>query len=51
MGIDDKKGSIKEGKDADFIVLNSELEVMETYIKGENLYRKTDTDGKYVGKL
>lgn len=51
LGIDDKKGSIKEGKDADFIVLNSELEVMETYIKGENLYRKTDTDGKYVGKL
>lgn len=40
LGIDDKKGSLAEGKDADFIVLNSELEVMATYIKGKNVYKR-----------
>jgi N-acetylglucosamine-6-phosphate deacetylase len=39
LGIADKKGSLAEGKDADFIVLNTELKVIATYIKGKNVYK------------
>ena len=35
LGLDDKVGSIKEGKNADFIVLNSNYEIEEVYINGE----------------
>jgi len=38
LGISDRKGSLAAGKDADFVVLNDELNVMSTYIKGEKVY-------------
>lgn len=34
LGIDDKKGSIGVGKDADIIVLNADYSVAQTYVKG-----------------
>lgn len=34
VGLDDKIGSIKIGKCADFNILNEELDVLETYIDG-----------------
>lgn len=39
LDIDDKKGSIAVGKDADFIILDSQLNVRYTYIRGKNLYK------------
>ena len=35
MKIDDKKGSITKGKDADFVVVSKELEVVGVYVKAE----------------
>ena len=37
MGIDDKKGSIALGKDADFVLLNDKLEVKEVFVGGRNI--------------
>lgn len=37
LGIDDKVGSIKEGKNADFIILNDKYEIEEVYINGEKV--------------
>ncbi len=34
LGIDDHKGSLAKGKDADFIVLDNNLKVKETFIEG-----------------
>ena len=36
LGVDDNKGSLAEGKDADFIVLNQDLEVEEVFIGGDS---------------
>lgn len=38
LGIDDKVGSIKEGKQADFIIMNKDYEIEEVYINGKKVY-------------
>ena len=38
LGIQDKKGSIKEGKDADFVILDNEFNVKKTIIGGKVKY-------------
>lgn len=40
VGIDDVCGSLKEGRDADFIVLSKDLDLRATYLSGEKLYEK-----------
>ncbi len=42
IGIDDQKGSIEIGKDADFVFLDDDLEVQKTIIKGEMVFNKED---------
>ncbi|MFW6270140.1 MAG: amidohydrolase family protein, partial [Bacillota bacterium] len=37
LEIDEKKGSLKSGKDADFIVLDEDLSVEKTYIQGQEV--------------
>ena len=37
LGIDNQVGSIKEGKNADFIILNEKYEIEEVYINGEKV--------------
>jgi N-acetylglucosamine-6-phosphate deacetylase len=39
LGIDKSRGSLSKGKDADFIVLDDNLEVQATFIKGKNVFR------------
>ncbi len=39
LGADDRIGSIKEGKWADFIVLDKDLNICEVYIAGEKIQR------------
>lgn len=41
LGIADQKGTLKFGADADFVMLDEELNVLATYIAGECVY-KTD---------
>lgn len=41
LGLEHKKGLLKEGYDADFVVLNAELDILQTWISGECFYRKT----------
>ena len=38
LGIDDRKGSLNFGKDADFIFLNDGLEVQATNIAGKKVW-------------
>ena len=40
LGIDDLYGSIKEGKYADFVVMNRNYEIEEVYVHGERVYKK-----------
>jgi len=40
MGIADKKGTISEGKDADLVILNKELEVESVIVEGNIRYQK-----------
>lgn len=35
IGVDDRKGSLAVGKDADFVVTNEELDVLDVYIGGK----------------
>lgn len=39
VGIDDRCGILKGGRDADFIVLNEDLSLVETYLDGESVYK------------
>ncbi len=40
MGVDDKKASLVEGKDADIIILDKDINVIMTVIKGRVVYKK-----------
>ena len=37
-GVDESKGSITQGKDADFVVLDDKCEVTATFVKGKKVY-------------
>lgn len=41
MGIADNKGRIAPGKDADFVIFNDRIEIIQTIIKGEIRYDST----------
>lgn len=38
IGVDDHKGSLAAGKDADVVVLDDDLRVLETYVRSEHVY-------------
>lgn len=40
MGIDSMKGTLNFGSDADFILLDDDLNVLSTWIDGECVYKK-----------
>lgn len=40
LGIDQQKGSLKAGKDADITVLTPEFQVVETLVKGMTIYKE-----------
>ena len=40
IGIDDKKGSLEPGKDADIVILNKNLETKLTIVAGKIVYRR-----------
>lgn len=37
--VDDRKGSIAEGKDADVVILSDNLEILATFVKGMKVYQ------------
>lgn len=39
IGVDDRKGSLQSGKDADLVVIDEEVEVYMTMVKGKEVYR------------
>ncbi|WP_409343151.1 N-acetylglucosamine-6-phosphate deacetylase [Paenibacillus sp. MBLB4367] len=39
VGIDDRKGSIEAGKDADLVILDADLNVKATYVRGRNVFQ------------
>jgi len=42
LGIDDKKGSVEVGKDADLVLLDAELQVRATIVRGNLVYMSED---------
>ena len=42
LKMDNSKGQIEEGFDADLVLLDKELDVIETFIKGESCYKKNE---------
>jgi len=42
IGIDDKKGSLEPGKDADIVILNKNLETELTMVAGKVVYRRKE---------
>jgi N-acetylglucosamine-6-phosphate deacetylase len=40
LGVDDRKGSIELGKDADFVVVDNDLNVYMTICRGKIVYSK-----------
>lgn len=40
MGIDDRKGTLAAGKDADMVIFNDDIQIETTLIKGEIIYRR-----------
>lgn len=46
IGIDDQKGSIQIGKDADFVVFDDKLQVQKTIIKGEVVFNNEDKNSQ-----
>jgi N-acetylglucosamine-6-phosphate deacetylase len=39
IGVDDRKGSLEPGKDADLVVIDEEVEVYITMVRGQVVYR------------
>ncbi len=42
IGLFETKGSIEIGKDADFIILNKDLEIMQVYVRGTAVYTRSN---------
>ncbi|SHO52400.1 N-acetylglucosamine-6-phosphate deacetylase [Anaerocolumna xylanovorans] len=40
IGIDDRKGSLAPGKDADIVIFDSDIDIKTTIIKGKTVYKK-----------
>ncbi|SHL27721.1 N-acetylglucosamine 6-phosphate deacetylase [Anaerocolumna jejuensis DSM 15929] len=40
IGIDDRKGSLVPGKDADIVIFDSDIDIKTTIIKGKTVYKK-----------
>jgi N-acetylglucosamine-6-phosphate deacetylase len=41
MNIQDRKGSIAPGKDADIVIFNDQIEVQQTFVMGKSIFQKT----------
>ncbi|MDB4868354.1 MAG: N-acetylglucosamine-6-phosphate deacetylase [Cohnella sp.] len=39
-GLSDRKGSLAKGKDADFLLVDEDLQLQATYVKGKQVYQK-----------
>jgi N-acetylglucosamine-6-phosphate deacetylase len=40
MGVSEQKGSLTNGKDADVVIFNDQIEVQQTFVKGRLVYQK-----------
>lgn len=41
MNIQDKKGSLTPGKDADIVIFNAQIEVQQTFVMGKSIFQNT----------
>lgn len=46
-GIGDQKGSLKIGKDADFVVISDDYKALETYVEGRRVFERA-TEGDKI---
>jgi N-acetylglucosamine-6-phosphate deacetylase len=42
IGVDDKKGSVEPGKDADLVVIDDDVNIYRTFLKGREVNRKEE---------
>jgi N-acetylglucosamine-6-phosphate deacetylase len=40
MGVSEQKGSLTKGKDADVVIFDDQVEVQQTFVKGQSVYQK-----------
>ena len=40
MGVSKQKGSLTKGKDADVVIFDDQIEVQQTFVKGQSVYQK-----------
>jgi N-acetylglucosamine-6-phosphate deacetylase len=41
MGISAQKGSFAKGSDADVVLFNQQIDIQQTFVKGQSVYQKT----------
>jgi N-acetylglucosamine-6-phosphate deacetylase len=41
MGVSDQKGSFAKNSDADVVLFNQQIEIQQTFVKGQSVYQKT----------
>ncbi|REA64535.1 N-acetylglucosamine-6-phosphate deacetylase [Dyadobacter luteus] len=51
MKVDDRKGSLQKGKDADVIIFDDKICIQKTFIKGKMVYEKQATSAGNVYRL
>ena len=42
LGVEDEKGSLETGKDADIVILDKKLKVKLTMVRGKIVYRREE---------
>ncbi|MFD1632119.1 N-acetylglucosamine-6-phosphate deacetylase [Pseudopedobacter beijingensis] len=48
LNVDDKKGSISIGKDADIVLFDRNIKILQTIIKGKSIYRHEEFAERFV---
>lgn len=46
MGVGDRKGALIEGKDADVVIFNDDIQIQETIVGGRRIYKRDGTSGE-----
>lgn len=44
LGVEDRKGTLEYGTDADFVILDEKLNVLSTFVAGKELYHSPECE-------
>ena len=46
LGVEDRKGTLEYGTDADFVILDEKLNVFATFVAGQKVYESPNCDSE-----